>query len=326
MTSPRTEAYYDSAVSNHEHKLVRTLNRVIYVAAALGCGFLMTFLFSFIGFTVKTNTALVTIILISSFCALLVAVAVIILALKKQQPIEKRAEARIAEILNTHLSQPITIDPSTMSLWGLCNELHKAPTRDSHYTWYNVEKMELYRLSYHVELRSYSLKTANLTDRDLVLILNGSTNHAYTIFEETEETPKEATPANTSKTSPNKVAVSTTEWYKAIRKNMTEELIPTVTDLRQFIDTANLVETTKEEKHTIQRILTDSLAAAELYQSAIISSKVLPNAEGIKAEADAALHSTIHALNTEAEQLVTMQAATAMNKLRLHADYVTSSN
>lgn len=126
--------------------------------------------------------------------------------------------------------------------------------------------------------------------------------------------------------STNRDSTLTDDWFKVIKKNTPKELISSVTDLRQLIDTTNLSAATEEEKHTIQRILTDSVTAVELHQNAVSTSKSLPQYQQIQNEADTALRHTMHSLHNEAEKLVTKQAETAMGKLHAHVTYVDSSS
>lgn len=326
MASETTNTHYKSALSRKQRWANDNIETLFSPIPAVGLLCALLFLLVTLNSNNEVNTPLIQGISTIGFA---VSFWSAVLLWKYNQKNDQAEIARIDEILENHLSAPLHD-------WFGLDELVKLRTlmimpRDNipSYSWHYADEMTLHRITYIKAENQYLIESKALTAEDLKLINTFGHDHKIvtSILEDTA--PADAPTANQpTKASPATAAtsVSTTEWFKTTRKNTPEELIPAVTDIRQFIDTANISEVTEEEKHTIQRVLKDSAAAVELHQKVILRSKVLPNAESIKAEADTELHRTIHALKAEAEQLVTKQAETAMEQLRVHANYVDSVN
>lgn len=322
MTSETTKTYYESALTRNQRWLLDSAANLMMLSVALVT---LSFMLSpvFLLSKPKGDGSILPLQIADASVFLLALIAGIILWVQTKR-LTKLETAKIDYILESHLSAPLRDWFKQNTLKALHYKLVSIGDIKREYSWHYADEMTLHRISHLKNENQYLVESKTITPEDLKLIVNFG--YDQKIIDSILEATGPADTQTVNHKAPVTTMPTTTDWYKTIRKSVTADLTTTVADLRQFIDTANLVETTEEEKHTIQRILTDSLAAAGLYQSAIISSKVLPNAEELKAEADAALHSTIHALNAEAEQIVTQQAATAMNKLRLHANYVASGN
>lgn len=326
MASETTNTHYKSALSRKQRWVNDNIEILTAPITAVGILCLIVFLLASLNPNNEVNAPLIQGISTTGFAVSLWSAILLWKYNKKNDEAERN---RIDEILENHLSAPLHDWFSLDELFTLRCLMIIPRDNIPSYSWHYADEMTLHRITYIKAENQYLIESKALTAEDLKLINTFGHDHKIvtSILEDTAPVnaptatqPTKANPATAAS------SVSTTEWFKTTRRNTPEELIPAVTDIRQFIDTANISEITEEEKHTIQHILKDSAAAVELHQKVILRSKVLPNAEGIKAEADAALHSTIHALKAEAEQLVTKQAETAMEQLRVHANYVDSVN
>lgn len=247
-------------------------------------------------------------------------------AIKKEYP-------RLVEIMTDFYGNQITEG----ALYNACNLLWSGK-QDG--VWLNQDDTSVNRISYNEETDEIVIASKPLTQvqfKKLSILKeldekeppssSRYVHEAITSLSDTNGEPvltskqKLALPANPTQADDLTVDSYNT-WAKVMKKNSPAQLNPVITEIKSLLTAATISPVNQEDAHTLQRILRDSTEASNYYQNVVGVTSALPDSAELQAEASGTLNRILHALKSEAEAVAITQAHSAMNKLKVHENYV----